>query len=159
MPFNKEVLLRAKATMLEEPNRIRMSSWGIRFTPEEIQDGEGTRTDLSTYYGDLLPAKMPSCNTVGCAAFWICANEMGMDRAIQLSGHNLSWEAMELVGIISVRDLFYPSRWYHFSPGDKDYAVLYKAAETQEGKAKVIGQVIDTFISHHEHAMDTLAKS
>lgn len=145
--LNKEILLNAKQSILEEPLRLRMGTWLRKINAGDI-DSEGCVNFPGSYYGEPSLMKVPSCNTVGCVALWVCVAALGNEKALEL-GPRIEETAEQLVNHFAVDYLFHPQHWHAFTKNDDDY-FAYLAAKTPEVRAEIVGKMIDRFIEVYE---------
>lgn len=133
--MNRELLLKVKETILQNPARANMSIWQSSFLEDPM---------LASYFKAANPshAEIPPCGTVGCIAGWTLAL---YNRRFSLN------YAMEAAGLLEITpeqasELFYVGGW----PTD----LLRKIAKHQPGTpeyAAVIGEAIDRFIGEYDH--------
>jgi len=144
--MNKELLLRVKAHILEEPRRLNMSNW--------IQDARVGSLVHDAYESNrvgqfakhaLTENEAPPCGTVACLAGWACV----------LSGHPAEsgdWLS-ERGGLFldltedQKSELFWPESW-----GGHSAYLEYKTCGNAEQRAQVVARVIDAFIAKYEGA-------
>ncbi len=134
----KELLLRVKDRILEEPARIRMYEW---------YNGPSRMDYLDRY---TLHAAIPPCNTVACIAGWMLIEGGKID---QLEANpwadTILQDALDLIyedgtGPRSAR-LFLPDSW----PADLTDKTYDMCTGTPE-YAAVVAEAIDRFIEDPE---------
>lgn len=137
--MNKELLLRVKAHILEEPRRLNMSNWMDRV---EI-GAEIAHIYESGSVHIMRQDEVPPCGTVGCIAGWAAVLDgVPMD---DIGG----WAGREALGLNEFEggELFYPGYW----PNRDDY-YEYKGCGNAQQRAQVVARVIDAFIAKYEEA-------
>lgn len=145
--MNKELLLRVKAHILEEPRRLNMSNWidsGEPGTPIAFDfEDDANWQDLHV----LTPEEAPPCGTVACIAGWSCI--LGMDAPAKeiAKNHRVEGSARQLLDIspLQKEELFYPYNW----PNPADYEE-YRTCGNAQQRAQVVARVIDAFIAKYE---------
>lgn len=92
--MNKELLLKVKQHILEEPKRLNMHNWIERYTVPEVEQ--------SKY--------LPSCGTVGCIAGWSFL--LGIDSTASEMTFNFT-KTLDLLDIdeLQAENLFYVEHW------------------------------------------------
>lgn len=134
----KELLLAAKARILEEPRRLNMGLWILTDVNRE----------KLRLYGEPKHYGIPPCETVACIAGHICLAEdpeFGARDEFWASG--ISASARNLMGLsdYSAHGLFYETSWpiafqerlAGVRPGTKKYA-------------KIVADRIDAWIAEHD---------
>lgn len=139
----KDLLLRVKAHILEEPNRLKMTHWVL-----DKSEASGGRSCTGAYWGEppLGGIQFPKCNTVGCIAGWAVLLTDGMnaaseadflivDRAKQLLGFGRYYDADALFSVDDWPD---------------DLRRAYCVATTQRERAQIVAARIDRFIAEEQ---------
>jgi hypothetical protein len=119
---NKEHLLKIKQHILEEPNRLDMSTW-----LQELDPGTWV---FDTYAPKSTDQVVPSCGTVGCIAGW----------SSLLRGRKTVSTTFEMDFLRVSSNLFYPTRW------PDTLQTAYEEATTPKEKAKITAKAIDLII-------------
>jgi len=139
--LNVDLLLKVKQHILLEPARLRMDTWVFQSMP-----GEERYTSLPAY-GEPEEYTMPKCGTIGCIAGWACMlgapNEPHI--ATLACGHNAS-ELLKIDPDIQPWDLYFPDQW------PQTFFRAYQEAIDAEGRAEIVADVIDQFISDYQTA-------
>ena len=150
MAINKKHLRQLQTVILEEPKRLDMNHWVVKFLKAD------RKNEFNIKY-------IPPCKTVGCIAGWECtlhpkkAKELGWsglqkyyDRTATATTEYATTEstvkvATELLGLTEnqAQILFYPTAWPRFW-----YDKLVNKKEQTKAYAKVVAnfiqEVIDT---------------
>lgn len=135
--MNKELLLRVKAHILEEPRRLNMSNWiqnaeaGLCVS-YEFESGE---LDIHTLSKD----EVPPCGTVACIAGWACL--LSDKKVRNYSAESTAIRSLNITFGQSEK-LFFPYGW----PNKADYEE-YQSCGNAEQRAQIVARVIDGFIA------------
>jgi len=146
--LNKALLNKVKKHILEEPNRLIMSTWLSKTTP-------GTKINPGAWGENNM--EVPKCGTVGCIAGWIVLlAHPDADERMKLEtlyGYNAIAKRALGIADLSVYysgipfEIFYVDRWPEpFKT--QYYEVSYKFPnhdEAQKERAKIVAAVIDEF--------------
>lgn len=143
--LNKKLLNKVKKHILEEPNRLVMSTWMLKGEAGNI---------LSTHAWGEKHMEIPKCGTVGCIAGWVCIlgnpnfqEALQWDVGVSAQARELLYgTASDKVFIRKPFEIFYVDQW----PGEfrqryYDAEVGVSHAQAQVERAKIVGEVIDEF--------------
>lgn len=136
--MNKELLLKVKAHILEEPRRLNMSEWKQTAKPGlEVKAGyEAGKQWAADVYVKLTKKTAPPCNTVACIAGWTVL--LG-DPGATYDVINVGYKASQLLGLDS-DILFFPKNW------PEPFKSTYPKCKTSRDRARLVAKVIDLFI-------------
>lgn len=140
MSLNVELLQRVKQHILEEPARLRMEVWAVQGEPGT------TKYTTTPGYNEPNEYKFPACGTVACIAGWTAL--LNNPQADLDSSEVRSEYAETLLGIKSTYipfDLFYVDHW----PLELMNAYIQTKASDIEGRAQIVGRVIDRYIDEY----------
>jgi hypothetical protein len=140
--FNKKLLLRVKAHILEEPKRLTMLDWATK----NLVPGAGVHAD---YFGQTAP----TCGTMGCIAGWTVMLSPPINK-----GYDPPYYAKEAADLLGIQynacvantdpasSLFYLQNW----PSDlRDQYRKASRERNQTQLAQVTAERIDRFITEH----------
>lgn len=142
MSLNVRLLNKVKKHILEEPLRLRMSSWlRIATKASQKQQRFGPRGEF-TDYGEPNTQTFPACKTIGCIAGWTVLLGLPADQAKNISpDDDIEEIAVRLLNMdySDMCSLFYVGDW----PDHLHQA--YIAAKTPIERAKLVAAAIDDF--------------
>lgn len=149
----KEILLKVKAAILEEPRRLVMGQWG------KLVDPELPLRTADVFPGQLQEREAPPCGTIGCIAGWTTVLGLPKERLTYIERHgqkvvdigrfDTEEEAKFLLRLNrhQADALFLLPQWQRESnTWPPTYAKAYEEAETPEGRAQVAAGYIDFVI-------------
>lgn len=142
--MNRELLLKVKAVILEEPSRLDMYRWLEHHPPG--------RKLWDTAYSGTVDAQLtvPSCGTVGCIAGWVIVLAGKENESL---GVSLSGVAAEALGLSQLQadSLFYHNAWSVWSHDHSNRLKdLYDNSPPGSVlRAQIVAEVIDLFLEMH----------
>jgi hypothetical protein len=160
----EKILRRVIASILEEPTRLDMGSWGEFHDPNWRRDNA---CSIQVGEDKYVEQKLPPCRTTACiAGHSVLQTRAGINFLKEEGKYvkradglidvdfpcNTDEQAQQILGINKrqAQDLFFLPDWVSEGGWPAKFAARYRKARTAKGRAKITADRIEYFIQTGE---------